>query len=195
MRRKPRGLRSDELEMWRRVADATIPMHARVTPKASRPVHHKPAPVKHPPIASFRVGEKSPPPIVKHVQSLPISDHLRTLAPVMDRKTFTKMNKGKLKPEARIDLHGFTLAQAHPALHRFITTQHIKGARLVLVITGKGKPKKTQSFFFEQQGALRNQVPHWLTTPPLHNMVMEIRPAHLRHGGDGAYYVYLRRSR
>ncbi len=57
----------------------------------------------------------------------------------MDRKSFGKLKRGKLPPEARIDLHGMTLDQAHPALTRFILDSHAKQRRLVLVITGKGK--------------------------------------------------------
>jgi DNA-nicking Smr family endonuclease len=42
---------------------------------------------------------------------------------------------------------------------------------------------------------LRHQVTQWLTTPPLAQLVLQISEAHLRHGGGGAYYVYLRRQR
>jgi DNA-nicking Smr family endonuclease len=41
---------------------------------------------------------------------------------------------------------------------------------------------------------LRHQVPQWLRLPPLGNVVMQVTPAHIRHGGHGAYYVYLRRA-
>ncbi|MEC7257418.1 MAG: Smr/MutS family protein, partial [Pseudomonadota bacterium] len=45
------------------------------------------------------------------------------------------------------------------------------------------------------RGILRRQVPHWLTTPPLAQAVLDFTPAHIRHGGEGAFYVYLRRLR
>ena len=57
----------------------------------------------------------------------------------MDRKAFGKMKRGKLVPEGKIDLHGMTLNQAHPALVRFIMSAHAAGKRLVLVVTGKGR--------------------------------------------------------
>ena len=110
----------------------------------------------------------------------------------MDHKTHRRMAQGKLAPEARLDLHGMTLAVAHPELIRFILSCHDNGHRLVLVITGKGKgdhgPLPTRP------GALRHQVPHWLHMPPLSGIVQQVTPAHYRHGGEGAYYVYLRRS-
>jgi DNA-nicking Smr family endonuclease len=36
-------------------------------------------------------------------------------------------------------------------------------------------------------------VPGWLHLPPLGPAVLQVTEAHQRHGGSGAYYVYLRR--
>ncbi|WP_150121448.1 Smr/MutS family protein, partial [Sulfitobacter sp. HI0023] len=44
-------------------------------------------------------------------------------------------------------------------------------------------------------GVLRHQVPQWLSAPPLGGLVLQVTPAHISHGGGGAYYVYLRRQR
>ena len=60
----------------------------------------------------------------------------------MDAKAFARMSRGKLSPEARIDLHGMTLAEAHPELIGFILNAQAQGLRLVLVITGKGKRRR-----------------------------------------------------
>ena len=113
----------------------------------------------------------------------------------MDRKTFGRMTRGKLLPEARIDLHGMTVAAAHPALTAFILRSQAEGRRLVLVITGKGKRSEDSGPIPVRSGVLRHQVPHWLETPPLRQVVLQVTPAHRRHGGDGAFYVYLRRRR
>jgi DNA-nicking Smr family endonuclease len=113
----------------------------------------------------------------------------------MDAKAFGKMTRGKLSPEARIDLHGMTLAEAHPELIRFILSAHSNGLRLVLVITGKGKPGDDHGPIPRRTGVLRQQVPHWLRQPPLGSAILQVTEAHLRHGGSGACYIYLRRSR
>jgi DNA-nicking Smr family endonuclease len=63
----------------------------------------------------------------------------------------------------------------------------------VLVITGKGKPGREDDYPHRQGGVLRQQVPHWLRLPPLGLAVQQVAEAHLRHGGSGACYVYLRR--
>jgi DNA-nicking Smr family endonuclease len=117
-----------------------------------------------------------------------------TPKPVMDTKTYGKMKRGKLVPEARIDLHGMTLDQAHPALTRFILTSYSRGFRLVLVITGKGLQDDPHDPIPRQRGVLKRQVPMWLRMAPLNTAVMDVSEAHLRHGGGGAYYVYLRRT-
>ena len=109
----------------------------------------------------------------------------------MDRKTHTRISRGRMQPEARIDLHGMTLAEAHPAMTGFILAAHAAGRRLVLVITGKGRAGGHLPG--ERRGILRQQVPDWLTTPPLGAAVQQIVPAHRSHGGSGAYYVWLRR--
>ena len=65
--------------------------------------------------------------------------------------------------------------------------------RLVLVITGKGKRRDDTGPIPQRVGALRHQVPQWLRLPPLGPAVLQITEAHLKHGGSGAYYVYLRK--
>ncbi|WP_371587966.1 Smr/MutS family protein [Pseudoruegeria sp. SK021] len=117
------------------------------------------------------------------------------MPPQVDAKTHTKLKRGKLRPDARIDLHGMTLSQAHPVLNRFMMGAYSRQQRLVLVITGKGKDRDDGGPVPVPRGILRHQVPHWLQTPPLNSIVLQVTQAHLRHGGDGAYYVYLRRMK
>jgi DNA-nicking Smr family endonuclease len=112
----------------------------------------------------------------------------------MDRRRLEKLRRGRVDPEARIDLHGMTSERAHAALNDFILSAHARGLRLVLVITGKGRaddaPHQPR-----RHGILRHSVPHWLAAPPLGGRVLQVLSAHQRHGGDGALYVYLRRWR
>lgn len=113
----------------------------------------------------------------------------------MDRKTYQRMTRGKLDPEARLDLHGMTLDRAHPVLTRFILSAQAEGKRLVLVITGKGRDVGEDAAFDRRRGVLRQQVPHWLATPPVSAAIQQVTQAHASHGGSGAFYVYLRRAR
>ena len=115
----------------------------------------------------------------------------------MNAKLLAKMKRGKLRPEARLDLHGATLAMARPMLNRFVLDAHESGKRLILVITGKGRCPVPQGAFAmpcSEGGALRRHLPIWLGSPPLRSVVLQVCPSHRSHGGAGACYVYLRRA-
>jgi len=64
----------------------------------------------------------------------------------------------------------------------------------VLVITGKGRDDDGPGPIPRRRGVLRHQVPQWLSRPPLGPAVLQVTPAHRKHGGEGALYVYLRRG-
>ena len=98
----------------------------------------------------------------------------------LDGNTRKKLQQGALAPAARLDLHGFTQDAAHRALLSFLRASHKSGARLTLVITGKG-------------GVLKEMVPRWLHQSGFSALIAGIETAHLRHGGGGALYVYLRK--
>jgi DNA-nicking Smr family endonuclease len=199
-RKGPRGLRPEEAALWEVIASRTQPMHpkrkaAATLPEEAKPVPKMPEPVAKPPIAPFTLGEKAGGPPRPHDLALPMSAALAAAPLAMDRKAHRRLTRGKLRPEARIDLHGMTLADAHPALMRFIADSHARGLRLVLVITGKGKLREGYAPMPSRMGALRHEVPHWLSSGALRPLVLQVTEAHRTHGGSGAYYVYLRRRK
>lgn len=198
MPRRKKGLSSEDRALWQKVAESATPLHPKRKPMAAEhapaPQHQtKPMPGK--PIRSFHMGQTASPAPISHDIAPDLADRLAHAPVRMDRKSFTRMTRGKLSPEARIDLHGMTLAQAHPALTGFILRAHADGLRLVLVITGKGKRSDDHGPIPVRQGVLKHQVPQWLTMPPLGGVVLQVTQAHQKHGGAGAYYVYLRRQR
>lgn len=199
-RKKPRSLNAEEKALWEKVIEKAVPLH----PHPPRPVEavesaktpHKPKIARpKPSLPRFRVGEKAQGPVPGHDLAAPIAAQLAARLVAMDQKAYGRMKKGRLAPEARIDLHGMTIAEAHPALLSFIMESAAEGRRLVLVITGKGKSRPDEGPMPVRHGVLRHQVPHWLNTQPLKPLVLQISEAHLKHGGQGAYYVYLRRNR
>ncbi len=197
MSRRPRNLHPEERELWQKVASSARALHPdrseRIEPRelTLTAAPRKPASL----LQAFRVGEKvRPRPLGHDIAPAPV-DHLAAQPLRMDHKTFNRMARGKLSPEARIDLHGMTVAEAHGELIRFVMNAHADGLRLVLVITGKGKRREDHGPIPQRMGALRHQVPHWLALPPLGPAVQQVATANLKHGGEGAYYVYLRRAR
>lgn len=200
--RRRRGLTPEDRDLWSRVARTAEPLDPKrkgqaadlaafsafVAPPAVAPAAAPPQPQAMP---RFRIGQSAKPATPVDARPQTPAERLAQAGLRMDARTHRKMSQGKLRPEARLDLHGLTLAAAGPELLRFILSCHASGLRLVLVITGKGRgdhgPLPTRP------GALRHQVPYWLHSPPLAAVVQQVTAAHFRHGGDGAYYVYLRR--
>jgi DNA-nicking Smr family endonuclease len=101
-----------------------------------------------------------------------------------------RVARGKDEIDGRLDLHGLTQSEAHAALLRFLRTASSRGARLVLVITGKGARAAEG-----ERGVLKRQVPHWLGLPEFRALVIGFEDAHIAHGGEGALYVRVRRAR
>jgi DNA-nicking Smr family endonuclease len=96
--------------------------------------------------------------------------------------------------EARLDMHGYTQAQAHQALNSFLLKCHSLGMRCVLIITGKGL-KSLDNLAAPARGVLNRNLPIWIKEAPLKEIVLKASPAAIKDGGAGAYYVYLKRKR
>lgn len=196
-----RILKPEEEALWHEVArtirpssEAALARLRKPVPVVEQVVHPTPVvPDPKPLFAAFRLGEKARP-LRSTAHIAPTPAEALAQAPLqMDARKHAKMTRGKLDPEARIDLHGMTMAEAHPELIRFVLNAQTAGLRLVLVITGKGKPGPDHGPIPTRTGVLRHQVPHWLHMAPLGPAVLQVTEAHLKHGGGGAYYVYLRR--
>ena len=185
---RKRRLAPEEQKLWSKVAQSAVPLHPS---KAKAPLLTETKPAQPaPPMAAalppFDVGQKA--------KTAPAPEPPQAKLR-MDAKTFKELSRGKVKPEARIDLHGMTVAQAHPALVGFVLRSHAEGKRLLLVITGKGSGAEDRGPIPYQRGILRRQVPQWLTQNPLSPLILQTTTASRKHGGDGALYVYLRRQR
>jgi DNA-nicking Smr family endonuclease len=119
----------------------------------------------------------------------------------LDRRTAQKLGRGQIEPDARIDLHGDSLETARMKLAHFIARQRQEGAKLVLVITGKGASPYARHTLHgfghfhapEREGRLRREVPRWLDEDLFRLHVVGFQPSHPRHGGGGAFYVRLRK--
>jgi len=192
-----RKLTAEEIDLWQKVVKQAERLHPDAHSAPPALPLPKPKPMKHPVprIDSFELGSHSRQKPLKHDLKPAITDRLFRSPVQMDQKAFTRMKRGKLRPEGKLDLHGMRIDSAHPALIRFILSAQASGKRLVLVVTGKGKDRDEPGPIPTPRGVLRHQVPQWLALSPLAQAVLQITPAHISHGGSGAYYVYLRRTR
>jgi Uncharacterized protein conserved in bacteria len=106
----------------------------------------------------------------------------------LEKPVKKKLAKGRLPIEARLDLHGLYQDEAHDLLLDFLLRAHERGLRHVLVITGKGSSMGSE-------GALRRAVPLWFSKAEFRFLISSYEWAARHHGGEGAMYVRLARSR
>ncbi len=99
-------------------------------------------------------------------------------------KQFKALKQGLIRPESRLDLHGFHLEKAGDALLRFIHEAQAVNLRCVLIVHGKGGR-------FHEPPRLKIHVDHWLKQLP---EVLAFHSAKARDGGHGAVYVLLKNT-
>ena len=184
-----RRLSREEIELWQQVAGTIKPRPGSRLPElpaATAPdakiVAQKPERAR--PRAPTAAGY-SPPATQPKVAALP-------LAP-LERRLKQQLLRGRSSIDQVLDLHGLRQAEAHYRLQHFLLRAQADGARIALVITGKGKPGLSDYEFKMEGGILRRLVPHWLRAPELRGQVIGFEEAGSGHGGSGALYVRIRR--
>jgi DNA-nicking Smr family endonuclease len=167
-----RGLSDDEREVW-----ATVTRRIKPLKRARKILSDPPMPQPARKAAPAKPAVAAP---ARPVAQRPVAES-PPLAP-LGRREKQRVARGRDRIDARLDLHGHTQDEAHSALRRFLQRASAGEARLVLVITGKS-------------GVLRQQVPRWLTLPDFRALVISAETAGIRHGGEGALYIRVRRAR
>jgi DNA-nicking Smr family endonuclease len=190
----PRGLSTEEAELWARVAQTVKPLAGRNLPAVDRPravSSAKPKARDIDDIAAFAKAMASPP----RTRAAP--EPVRKPAPSLDRQTLDsswerKLGRAAVSPDFTLDLHGASLNAAHSRLDHGLAQARAMGARLVLVITGKPRPVDAADRA-SSRGVIRAKILDWLAAGVHAGAIAAIRPAHRKHGGAGALYIVLRR--
>lgn len=205
-RKKPPGRRplmsAEDQALWEFVARRVEPTRgkSRVRDVEPDPVAIersalRPSPASPP--AAAKSGAR--PPAQRAVSPRPTPAPPPPPKPVtLERRKLRRIAKGTEEIEARLDLHGMTQHDAHHALLGFVRRCHANGFRTVLVITGKGGSRGSRDegddVVPRPRGVLRANVPRWLASAELSTLIISYTTAHIRHGGEGALYVRLRRK-
>jgi DNA-nicking Smr family endonuclease len=188
----PRRLAPEESALWKKVAATVKPLAKAKAPLApvAPPTVSPPKPTPRStaaPAAAPRPATKLPPPRRTH-QAATLDGH-------WDRR----LRKGLVRPDLSIDLHGHTLASAQALLDDAIGRGLMRGARVLLVVAGRLRPGADRLPQMHgdprPRGAIRASLPDWLAYSSYVDQIVALRPAHISHGGAGAVYVILRRSR
>jgi DNA-nicking Smr family endonuclease len=173
-----RRLSDEEIALWTEVARGVARRRGAALPTPSNPDAGKPPP--------------PPPSAAEGLQSRPAKPSPPPLAPI-ERRLKRELARGRGAIDAALDLHGLTQAEAHQALRGFLRHSQARGARLVIVVTGKGGPVDEPGSWPHERGVLKRLAPHWLRELDLRSVVLGFEEAGRAHGGSGALYVRLRR--
>jgi DNA-nicking Smr family endonuclease len=174
-----RRLSDEEIALWTEVARSVARRRGAALPIPSNPVRPTrppaPPPTSPEPIAARPTKPAAPP-----------------LAPI-EWRLKRDLSRGRAAIDGALDLHGLTQAEAHQALRGFLRHSQARGARLVIIVTGKGAPLDEIDHWPNERGVLKRVTPQWLREPDLRSVVLGFEEAGRAHGGSGALYVRLRR--
>ena len=170
-----RRLSAEEVELWLAVTRGVARRSGTALPEPRHAATAKPAKAEDPP---------APAPASPSKPALP------GLAP-LERRARQKLARGMTGVDAAIDLHGMRQHEAHLALHGFLGRAQREGAKIVLVVTGKGESRPAEGF---EVGVLRRTVPLWLRAAEWRSLVVGFEEASRSHGAAGALYVRIRRQ-
>ncbi len=182
-RRPPPDLSAEDRRLWARVSGSVTPARVRkalriaaeapaaVEVKTSRPMPLRPS-------ATAPTARSTPKPAAPH--AAPAHGAPEPLEPRRQRR----LSRERDPIEASIDLHGFGRFEAEDQLRAFLNGAQARGLRAVLVVTGQGR---------RGGGVIRASIQEWLQAHALRGVVSGFASAHRRHGGDGAFYVTLKR--
>ena len=115
----------------------------------------------------------------------------------LPNKDFENQKKKNLKVRS-IDLHGYTLDGANKAMENFINKAYLENVNKLIVVTGKGLHSKNEKdpYVSKDLGILKYSVPEFISNNSnLMNMISEISDAKLEDGGEGAFYIFLKKNK
>ncbi|WP_338390489.1 Smr/MutS family protein [Erythrobacter longus] len=104
-----------------------------------------------------------------------------------------KLKSGQIAPDYTLDLHDHNLDRAYDRIMSGLDQARMMGARVVLVVAGRERPVDPADRA-NKRGAIRAKLLDWLAVSRHAEAIAAVRRAHIRHGGEGALYLVLKRS-
>ena len=187
--RPPRGLTEAEQAAWARLAQSVTPLSGRKVPGVSEPGAKAATPAPKPAL------KPKPRPLVAPAKQAPAAPPpRRAFASELDSHWNRKLKAGQIAPDYTLDLHGHSLDSAYTRIMSGIDQARAMGARVVLVIAGRERPVDPADRQ-TKRGAIRAKLLDWLAASHHADSISAVRRAHIRHGGEGALYLVLKRAR
>ena len=110
-------------------------------------------------------------------------------------KKFSKQKNIRIRS---LDLHGYSLDDANIKVKQFIEESFDYDVEKIIIVTGKGIHSQNDKdpYISQKLGILRYSVPDFLRNNfSLNHLIKEITPARIEDGGEGAFYIYLRKKK
>ncbi len=191
----PRGLSAEEQAAWAHLAQSVTPIAGRAVPSSkvvpktsSVPGTNQASQRKPAPNAPVKLA----PPRRTMPAAPPPSAPKRAFNSQLDGHWNRKLKAGQIAPDYTLDLHGHTLDGAYARVMSGVGQARAMGARVVLVIAGRERPVDPADRG-TKRGAIRAKLLDWLAASHHGDAIAAVRRAHIRHGGDGALYLVLKR--
>ena len=109
------------------------------------------------------------------------------------------IKKGSFHIDKKIDFHGKSLLESEDQFNNTIIDSYNSGKRCLLFVTGKGLFKSKN---YEESdkpklyhGIIRSFFVEWASSQKFSKYILSFEQALIEHGGDGAFYVYLRKNK
>ena len=118
-----------------------------------------------------------------------------------NEKLLNKDDKLKKKTPFKIksiDLHGYTLDEANKTIEAFIIKSYEENINKLIVVTGKGLHSKNEKdpYVSKELSILKYSVPEFISkNKNLMNIIYEIKDANIEDGGEGAFYIFLKKNK
>ncbi|WP_298300884.1 Smr/MutS family protein [uncultured Erythrobacter sp.] len=192
----PRGLSEPEQRAWAHLASSVTPLAGKKAPQLAGPVERKAAPKAKPVKAKPKPSAQSPSasaarrPLMR--ANSPTSAKRRMASSQLDGSWNRKLKSGQIAPDYTLDLHGHNLDRAYDRIMSGLDQARMMGARVVLVVAGRERPVDPADRA-SKRGAIRAKLLDWLAVSRHAEAIAAVRRAHIRHGGEGALYLVLKR--
>ena len=115
----------------------------------------------------------------------------------LPNKDINFQNKNFLKTKT-IDLHGYTLDNANKTIEKFINDSFLECVNKIIVVTGKGlhSTNEKDPYVSKDLSILKYSVPEFIVkNNDLMKMIYEIQDAQIKDGGEGAFYILLKKNK
>ena len=107
-------------------------------------------------------------------------------------------SKDKSIKISEIDLHGFTLDEANKTVESLINKSYDEGVSKIRIVTGKGlhSDNEKNPYISKDLSILKHSVPEYIKkNNELMKLIIEFKEASIHDGGEGAFYIHLKKNK